>query len=151
MSTNVIILISVFVGVGALVGAAYLGAFLTKKNVNVEKIEKTVDDVTQFITNAMLALAPFIPGQYASELTKIALIVANVVKKIEDLFNLNLIPADQRKANAIKLISADLTSVGITVDDNVKKLVSVAIDAACLVLPHHIEASTTTATNTTAQ
>lgn len=145
MSTNMIILLIVLGVAGGMAGDYFLQKFLAAKKIDLSAVEAKVDKVLEYLIKDAEAIAPFLPPKYSAIVDKIAKSVAAVVQKIEDLHNLNLVPADQRKAAATKLIIADLEAQHITVDENIQKLISAAIDSACLVLPHHVQAPATNA------
>lgn len=142
MSTNEIILITVLGAVAGMLIGFYLRKFLAAKKIDLSAVEAKADKVLQYVLDGMEALAPFLPGKYATILETVAKAVASAVEKIEDLNSLGLLPDEQRKAKATELIIKELTNEKITIDANVQKLISVAIDSACLVLPGHISMET---------
>lgn len=139
MSTSTIVLLIVFGSLVVMIACAYLGAYLTRKGISVKKIETTAEKLASWAVSAADALAPYLPSPYSSIALAITKAVARVVQMTEALNDASMLAADQRKAAATNIIVKELTDSKITVDANVQKLISVSIDSACLLLPHHID------------
>lgn len=133
-------------GAAVMAGGVLLVKVLKSKGIDVEVVEKKLDSGLQFAEQAADALAPFIPAPYNAIVKTITSAAAKTVETTEALTKAGLMSADQRKAAATNIIIADMEAEKLPVDDNVKKLISVAIDSAALLLPGHL---TTTATATT--
>lgn len=141
MNKDAMTMILVLLGATTLIGAACLGAYLTKKGVNVKSIEYETDKVIAYSSSAAEALAPYLPMPYRGLIQTIAKYSAETVQTTEALYDASMLTGDKRKEAAVSIIIKDMEEANLTVDENVKKLISVAIDAACLVLPHHINSA----------
>lgn len=150
MNTQTIAAICVICTVAVMVGGAKLIGYLRKKGVDVEVIEKKLDSCMQFAEKAADALEPFIPEPYSGLVQTITNCAAKTVQTTEDLTKAGLMTADQRKEAATKIITADLKSAGLPIDENIQKLISVAIDTAALLLPGHVSVPASNQTAATA-
>lgn len=142
--------VGVVVGAGIMAGGAVLVKYLAKKGVNVSAVEEKLDTGLQFAEKAADALQAFLPAPYNTLVKTIASYAAKTVETTEALTKAGLMTADQRKTAATSIIVNDLQSAGLPTDENVQKLISVAIDASALLLPGHIATTTSTGTTTAA-
>jgi uncharacterized protein (UPF0333 family) len=144
---NYTIILAVLILVVGMVVAYFTGSFITKKGISIKTVETDVEKVINYAESAADALAPFLPSPYNSIISVIEKYVAKAVNTVESLYNASQLTGDQRKVAATTIITKDLQDLHINVDANVQKLISVAIDSACIVLPNHI--TTTVATSAT--
>ena len=138
---RIIVLLIILGSAAALVAAGYIGVLLGKKGISLAKVETAAEKLAAWAVSAADALAPFLPEPYKSLIGNITKSASSVVQTTEALNDASMLATDQRKAAATNIIVKDLQEAKITVDSNVQKLISVSIDAACLLLPHHMEAA----------
>lgn len=129
-----------------IVGAAYLGAYLSKKKINASKVIEKVISYSNVAESFALAIAPFLPDKYSSIVSNLAVAAYKDVNTVEALWKASVLPEDKRKATATSLIQSELAQAGITVDDEVNKLISVSVDLMCRFMPKSHAETTTPAT-----
>ena len=135
MDHNMMVLIIVFGACVLITGGAYLGNFLSKKKIDVSKVEGKAVSAANAAQAFALAIAPFLPAKYGSILSKLAIASYKGVNTAEALWKASVLPEDKRKATATSLIQSELQQSGIQVDDEVNKLISVSVDLMCRFMP----------------
>ncbi len=141
MDHNMMVFIIVFGACILIAGGAYLGNFLSKKKINVSKVEGKAVSAANAAQAFALAIAPFLPAKYGSILSKLAIASYKGVNTAEALWKASVLPEDKRKATATSLIQSELQQSGIAIDDEVNKLISVSVDLMCRFMPKSHTAS----------
>lgn len=135
---NINIIILIYAGAATLFGAcAFLFPWLKKKGVNVptalEVGEIAVTGADQ-ITDILKAL---FPGNAAVTIAdKIIDYAAVGVKKAQQLYHINQITGDERKAEAMKFVYDALELAGVERTAAIDKIIDGAVEAAVLALGH---------------
>lgn len=129
------VLIIIFGGCALIVGGAYLGNYLGKKKINTSKVGEKIVSAANAAEAFGLAIAPFLPAKYGSILSKLAISSYKNVNTAETLWKASVLPEEKRKATATSLIQSELQQNGITIDDEVNKLISVSVDLMCRFMP----------------
>lgn len=151
MDHNMMVLIIVFGACVLIAGGAYLGNFLSKKKIDVSKVEGKAVSAANAAQAFALAIAPFLPAKYGSILSKLAISSYKGVNTAEALWKASVLPEEKRKATATSLIQSELQQSGIQVDDEVNKLISVSVDLMCRFMPKSHMAPATPAPQTAAE
>ncbi len=151
MDHNMMVLVITFGACALIAGGAYLGKYLSKKKIDVSKVEKKVVSATTAAEAFGLAVAPFLPAKYGSILSKLAISSYKNVNTAEALWKASVLPEEKRKPTAMSLIQSELQQNGITIDDEVNKLISVSVDLMCRFMPKsHTDAPAVSAAQATA-
>lgn len=151
MDHNMLVLVITFGACALIAGGAYLGDYLSKKKIDVSKVEKKVVSATTVAEAFGLAVAPFLPAKYGSILSKLAISSYKNVNTTEALWKASVLPEEKRKATATSLIQSELRQNGIPIDDEVNKLISVSVDLMCRFMPKsHTDTTSAASTARTA-
>lgn len=135
MDHNMMVLIIVFGACVLITGGAYLGNFLSKKKIDVSKVEGKAVSAANAAQAFALAIAPSLPAKYGSILSRLAISSYKGVNTAEALWKASVLPEEKRKATATSLIQSELQQSGITIDDEINKLISVSVDLMCRFMP----------------
>lgn len=135
MDQNTIILLIVLGCCALIVGGAFLGNYLAKKHIDLSKVASEAVSGMNMADAFALAVAPFLPAKYASIVGTLFNAVKKGINIAEALWKASQCPEDQRKAVATSLIQSQLQQGGVTLDDEVNKLISVSIDLMCRFMP----------------
>jgi hypothetical protein len=151
MDHNMMVLIIVLGACVLIAGGAYFGNFLSKKKIDVSKVEWKAVLVASAAQAFALAIAPFLPAKYGSILSKLAISSYKGVDTVEALWKASVLPEEKRKATATSLIQSEFQQSGIQVDDEVNKLISVSVDLMCRFMPKSHTVPATPAAQTAAE
>ena len=115
---------------------------LIKRGVDVSGTIKKADmaiSALDTLTDTVKALFPDIPG--IDLIDKILVYAQKAVDSAEQLYKSSQIPENQRKKEATQLVYVCLAAAGVTVTEDMKKIIDGAIEAAVFALPktHTIE------------
>ena len=132
MDNMVIVLVVVAVVAVVFVGLIVLIPYLVKKGINVSGVltgTTTVLDTADHVVDTLQEFFPEVP-------------VITVIDKVigwaeaaEQLYKTSKIEEGQRKEEATKLVYQFIEAAGIEIDDDLKKIVDGAIEAAVFALP----------------
>ena len=111
MDHNMMVLIIVFGACVLITGGAYLGKFLSKKKIDVSKVDGKAVSAANAAQAFALAIAPFLPTKYGSILSKLAISSYKGVNTAEALWKVAVLPEEKRKATATSLNSVGASAV----------------------------------------
>ena len=132
---NVILLIVAAVVV-VFGGLAVVIPYLVKKGINVSGVLTGTEVVLSTADNVVDTLQGFFPDVPAFALIdKVIGWAQKAAEAAEQLYKTSMIEAEQRKAEATKLVYGFIEAAGIELDDGMKKVVEGAIEAAVFALP----------------
>ena len=148
------VVIAVLVIVAAVFGCTiWLMPYLVKKGIDISGILSGASAVTETTGTLIDGLQEYFPENKVISVIDTIVDWAKIgVAKAEQLYKVSTIEADQRKESATELVYSCLAEAGIEVNDNIRKIVDGAIEAAVQALPKtHVTTEVTTATpeNTT--
>lgn len=145
-------IIVIVLGACALIeGFALLHKYLAGKKIDGDAVADKVMNYANVAEAFAAAIAPFLPATYGPIVSTLSKVTYSAVSMVEALWKASVLTDDKRKATAISLIQSDLQKAGITVDDDVNKWISVAVDLMCRFLPKSHTESAVPVTDTTAQ
>ena len=133
MDNMVIVLVVVAVVAVVFVGLIVLIPYLVKKGINVSGVltgTTTVLDTADHVVDTLKEFFPEVPV-----ITVIDKVIGWAQKATEAAEQLYKIEEGQRKEEATKLVYQFIEAAGIEIDDDLKKIVDGAIEAAVFALP----------------
>lgn len=117
-------------------GLAVVIPYLVKKGINVSGVLNGTETVLTTADTVVDTLQGFFPEVPAFALIdKVIGWAQKAAEAAEQLYKTSTIAADQRKAEATKLVYEFIEAAGIELDDTMKKVVEGAIEAAVFALP----------------
>lgn len=117
-------------------GLAVVIPYLVKKGINVSGVLDGTETVLTTADNVVDTLQGFFPDVPAFALIdRVIGWAQKAAEAAEQLYKTSTIAADQRKAEATKLVYEFIEATGIELDDSMKKVVDGAIEAAVFALP----------------
>ena len=129
----IVVILAVLVVFG---GLAFLIPYLVKKGINLSGILSGSSNVIAAADQVVETLKGFFPDVEAfTVIDNVIEWAARAAEAAEQLYKASKIEAGQRKAEATKLVYEFITAAGVTIDDNMKKIVDGAIEAAVFALP----------------
>ena len=137
MDNLTIFLIIMGVVFGAGVCFFILFPFLKRKGVDTEELLNTLSKDLKGINGFTDALKTMFPNIDAVKIIDKIVDYAEIgVAKAEQLYKINQIQGDERKAEAEKFVFNSLSMAGIEINDQVRAIVDGCIEAAVLALGH---------------
>ena len=136
MENYVVILIIVAAVAAVFGGIAIAIPYLVKKGINISGLLNTSNDVIKTagtVVDTLEGIFPDIPA--FSIIDKIIDWAAKAAAAAEQLYKASTIEAGERKAEATALVYEFIAAAGVELDDNMKKVVDGAIEAAVFALP----------------
>lgn len=110
--------------------------YLVKKGINVSGILNGTSTALQAADYVTDTLEGFFPDVTAfALLDKVIGWAQKAAEAAEQLYKTSKIEAEQRKEEATKLVYDFIEAAGVEIDDNMKKIVDGAIEAAVFALP----------------
>lgn len=117
-------------------GLAVVIPVLVKKGINISGVLVGTETVLTTADNVVDTLQGFFPDVPAfAIIDKVIGWAQKAAEAAEQLYKTSTIAADQRKAEATKLVYEFIEAAGIELDDTMKKVVEGAIEAAVFALP----------------
>ena len=136
MENYVVILIIIAAVVAVFGGIAIAIPYLVKKGINISGLLNTSSDVITTagtVVDTLEGIFPEVPA--FSIIDKIIDWAAKAAEAAEQLYKASTIEAGERKAEATALVYEFIAAAGVELDDNMKKVVDGAIEAAVFALP----------------
>ena len=136
MENYVVILIIIAAVVAVFGGIAIAIPYLVKKGINISGLLNTSNAVITTagtVVDTLEGIFPEIPA--FSIIDKIIDWAAKAAEAAEQLYKASTIGAGERKAEATALVYEFIAAAGVELDDNMKKVVDGAIEAAVFTLP----------------
>ena len=130
MNTNLLILLSIVLVIGAIIGATFFAFIAMKKKWNVPGVLATADASLNEAGSAVSMLKPFIPLSFSSIAEKIIDWAKSGVSAAEQLYQIGTITGDQRKTEATDFIKKALAVEGINITPDLDILIDKSIEAA---------------------
>ena len=128
--------ILIVVGACAVIaGFAWLHKYFASKKIDGDAVADKVVSYANVAEAFATAISPFLPPAYGPIVSTLSKFTYSAVSMVEALWKASVLPDDKRKATATSLIQSDLQKAGITIDDNVNKWISVAVDLMVRFLP----------------
>ena len=136
MTPIVTIIIALTAVVGVFGGMTIAIPYLVKKGINISGILNGTSTALQAADYVTDTLEGFFPDVAAfALLDKVIGWAQKAAEAAEQLYKTSVIEAEQRKAEATKLVYEFIEAAGVEIDDNIKKIVDGAIEAAVFTLP----------------
>jgi len=136
MDNMVIVLVVVAVVAVVFVGLIVLIPYLVKKGINVSGVltgTTTVLDTADHVVDTLKEFFPEVP--VITVIDKVIGWAQKATEAAEQLYKTSKIEEGQRKEEATKLVYQFIEAAGIEIDDDLKKIVDGAIEAAVFALP----------------
>ncbi len=136
MENYVVILIIIAAVVVVFGGITIAIPYLVKKGINISGLLNTSNAVITTagtVVDTLEGIFPEIPA--FSIIDKIIDWAAKAAEAAEQLYKASTIEAGERKAKATALVYEFIAVAGVEIDDNMKKVVDGAIEAAVFALP----------------
>lgn len=136
MDNMVIVLVVVAVVAVVFVGLIVLIPYLVKKGINVSGVltgTTTVIDTADHVVDTLQEFFPEVP--VITVIDKVIGWAQKATEAAEQLYKTSKIEERQRKEEATKLVYQFIEAAGIEIDDDLKKIVDGAIEAAVFALP----------------
>lgn len=136
MENITVIIVEILAVLAVFGGMAFLIPYLVKKGINISGILSGSSNVIAAADQVVETLKGFFPNVEAfAVIDNVIEWAARAAEAAEQLYKASKIEAGQRKAEATKLVYGFITAAGVTIDDNMKKIVDGAIEAAVFALP----------------
>lgn len=131
------ILLIIFIAVVVVFAAiAFVIPYLIKKGINISGLLSSSSSVIDTAGTVVGTLEGLFPEVEAfTIIDKIIEWAAKATEAAEQLYKASMIDKDGRKAEATALVYEFITAAGVELDDNMKKVVDGAIEAAVFALP----------------
>lgn len=136
MDNMVIVLVVVAVVAVVFVGLIVLIPYLVKKGINISGVltgTTTVLDTADHVVDTLQEFFPEVP--VITVIDKVIGWAQKATEAAEQLYKTSKIEEGQRKEEATKLVYQFIEAAGIEIDDDLKKIVDGAIEAAVFALP----------------
>lgn len=134
---NVVILLVVLAAVAAVFGGLTVAIpYLVKKGINISGVltgTGTALDTADTVVDTLQTFFPEVPA--FAIIDKVIGWAQKATEAAEQLYKTSKIEAGQRKEEATRLVYEFIAAAGIELDDDMKKIVDGAIEAAVFALP----------------
>lgn len=135
MNTNLLIILTVVIGILAVIALIELFALAKVKRLDLNSLVKKATDAYGTAETIAAVIEPFLPAPYSGILKLIFNYADKAVKAAESAYKAGTCAEDERKAKATELIENALAAEGIAVDDKTKRLIDIATEVMVKTLP----------------
>lgn len=151
MTNNILMAATVLLVIIAVYCIGYIVHIAKKYNVDVADLTEKANAEVPLLTQIINVLAVMLPAPFNAAAALIGGIIIKCITRAEELMTAGTITADQRKTEAMGMISGALKVEGITPTDKALSVIGNIVDiAAAVLLPHGTAVSATPSADTPA-